>query len=97
MPDDSQSTTIESTAGQQQALRDAGNAISRAMDATRAHLTSAYGRACEKTTEAVHNAEAGIQGAPIKTVAYAIGIALVVGLIAGTLFGQRHRGAGHRR
>ena len=55
MPDDTQSRTIESTAGQQQAVRDAGNAISRAMDGTRAHLTDALGRACEKTNEALHS------------------------------------------
>ena len=97
MPDDSQSATIESTAGEQQAVRDAGNAISRAMDATRVHLTDALGRACEKTSEAVHSAEARIQRAPIKAVAYTVGIALVVGLVAGTLFGKRNGGAWHRR
>lgn len=97
MPDDSQSVAIESTTGPQQAMRDAGNVISRAMDATRARLTSAYGRACEKTNEAVNSAEARIQRAPIKAVAYTVGIALVVGLVAGTLFGERNGGAWHRR
>ena len=97
MPDDSQSATIESTAGQQQSMRDAANSISRAVDATRAHLTDALGRACENTNEAVHSAEARIQRAPIKVVAYTLGIALVVGLVAGTLFGERNGGAWHRR
>ena len=62
MPDDSQSAVIESTTGPQQAMCDAGNAISRAMDATRTHLTSAYGRACEKTNEAVNRSSSWPRG-----------------------------------
>jgi ElaB/YqjD/DUF883 family membrane-anchored ribosome-binding protein len=97
MPEDSQSATIESTTGWQQAGHDAGNAVSRAVEATRAHLTDALGRTCEKTTEAVHSAEARIRRAPIKAVAYTVGIALIVGLVTGILFGERNGGAWHRR
>jgi ElaB/YqjD/DUF883 family membrane-anchored ribosome-binding protein len=80
----------ETSAAQQESGRRSARRLQQGIEPVRAQLSSAYTVAQEKTKQAMEGAEAYVHRSPLRAVAYAAGIAAVLGALGVTLLGRRN-------
>jgi ElaB/YqjD/DUF883 family membrane-anchored ribosome-binding protein len=69
--------------------RNPGARLQQAIQPVRQQLSTAYSAAQEKSKQAMEGAEAYIHRSPFRSIAYAAGIAAVIGAIGVALLGRR--------
>jgi ElaB/YqjD/DUF883 family membrane-anchored ribosome-binding protein len=82
-------TPSQTSPAEQQSGSTSGR-LQQAIQPVRAQLSSAYTAAQQKTKQAMDGAEAYIHRSPFRAVAYAAGIAAVLGAVGGALLGRRN-------
>jgi ElaB/YqjD/DUF883 family membrane-anchored ribosome-binding protein len=79
----------EKNPAEPQANRNPGARLQQAIQPVRQQLSTAYSAAQEKSKQAMEGAEAYIHRSPFRSIAYAAGIAAVIGAIGVALLGRR--------
>jgi ElaB/YqjD/DUF883 family membrane-anchored ribosome-binding protein len=79
----------EKSPAEPQANRNPGARLQQAIQPVRQQLSTAYSAAQEKSKQAMEGAEAYIHRSPFRSIAYAAGIAAVIGAIGVALLGRR--------
>jgi ElaB/YqjD/DUF883 family membrane-anchored ribosome-binding protein len=81
--------TVESPT-EQQANRNPAARLQQAIEPMRQQLSTAYSAAQDKSRQAMEGAEAYIHRSPFRSIAYAAGIAAVIGAVSVALLGRRN-------
>lgn len=83
-------TATEKTPAAQQASNNSAARLQQAIQPVRQQLSTAYSAAQEKSRQAMEGAEVYIHRSPLRSIAYAAGIAAVIGAVGGALLGRRN-------
>jgi len=82
-------TATETSPAEHQGSRNTAARLQQAVEPVRQHLSTAYSAAQEKSKQAMEGAEAYIHRSPFRSIAYAAGIAAVIGAVGAALWGRR--------
>jgi ElaB/YqjD/DUF883 family membrane-anchored ribosome-binding protein len=82
--------TEKSPAEQQASSSPTAARLQQAIQPVREQLSTAYSAAQEKSRQAMEGAEAYIHRSPFRSIAYAAGIAAVIGAVGAALLGRRN-------
>ena len=82
-------TGTETSPAEHQVSRNTAARLQQAVDPVRQQLSTAYSAAQEKSKQAMEGAEAYIHRSPFRSIAYAAGIAAVIGAVGAALWGRR--------
>jgi ElaB/YqjD/DUF883 family membrane-anchored ribosome-binding protein len=80
----------EASPAEQQAGNGPAARLQQAIQPVRAQLSTAYSAAQEKSKQAMEGAEAYIHRSPFRSIAYAAGVAAVLGAVGAALLGRRN-------
>jgi ElaB/YqjD/DUF883 family membrane-anchored ribosome-binding protein len=94
--DEREAASADSASTMEQAGKTGAARLQRAFAPVRDQLTSAYTAAQEKSNQALQGAEMYVKRSPLKALAYTAGIAALIGVVGGALFGRRTGGSAEK-